>query len=207
MQLYARRPGRAAKQVGGDLLVALGAILAVRLGLRVREVVAGLGAPGREVAEAGSGLARAAQTTSGQLAEMPLVGGALRQPFELLADGGRALVEAGNAQQSAAEDLALLLAVLVTTLPLALLLAVWLPPRLRWVREATAAARIVGADGGDALLALRAVTTRPLAELLRVEPDPWGALRRGETSGLAELERSALGLPRRISAGDPLAEP
>lgn len=195
MRLYARRRAMAVRQAVGDGAVLTCAALLAWLGLRVHDVVSRLGAPGRELAEVGANLARAGDSNADRAADVPLLGSALAAPLELFARGGRALADVGAAQQAAAQDVAMLLAVLVTAVPLAALLALWLPPRVRWVREATVAARLEAAGAGEALFALRALAHRPLADLARAEADPWAALQRGDTRRLAELERAALGLP------------
>jgi hypothetical protein len=60
------------------------------------------------------------------------------------------------------------------------------------VLEATAAGRLPP----DELLALRALATRPLRELLGVSSDPVGDYRAGRWEALADLERRELGLRR-----------
>lgn len=89
------------------------------------------------------------------------------------------------------------LAVLVGALPVVVALAVWLPRRLRWVRDARAVVRL-HATGGLELLAWRALVHQPLPVLARAGvADPAGALRAGDAAAvnrLAALELSAAGL-------------
>lgn len=70
----------------------------------------------------------------------------------------------------------------------------YLPGRVRWIRQATAARGLVAASSDLHLFALRAVASRPLAELRRVEPDPMAAMASGDFVRLAELELRAMGL-------------
>jgi len=76
------------------------------------------------------------------------------------------------------------------------ILVVRVPPRLAAARRAATAARLrdAGAGAGEELLALRALTSRPLEELLAVAPDPMEAYRRGDHAALAALELRANGL-------------
>jgi hypothetical protein len=78
------------------------------------------------------------------------------------------------------------------------LLARWLPWRLRWVREASAAARLMrGAEPDLELLAARAVATAPLRRLAALPPGTGEAWRAGDPAAvraLAALEAGRLGL-------------
>ncbi|MDQ6650632.1 MAG: hypothetical protein M3Z02_11060, partial [Actinomycetota bacterium] len=81
-----------------------------------------------------------------------------------------------------------------------------LPDRLRWAREAGAAARLRAGSLNLELFAVRALAQRPLVELARLGPDPAGAYRRNEpvvVEALAGLELMALGLraPTPTSSG------
>jgi hypothetical protein len=74
-------------------------------------------------------------------------------------------------------------------------LMVWLPLRVRYARLTRSAvtARAVDTD----LLALRAITRRPVRRLLRISPDPAAAWRRDDRDvvrALAALELRSLGL-------------
>ena len=90
-------------------------------------------------------------------------------------------------------------------------LLMWLPLRLRYARLARSAvtARAVDTD----LLALRAITRRPVRRLLKIAPDPAAAWRRDDRDvvrALAALELRSLGLrcpahPARLSRRQPPA--
>jgi hypothetical protein len=125
---------------------------------------------------------------------VPLVGDALTRPFAALGGSGRDLAEAGARQQEVVLTVALWLGVVAAALPILVLLGLYLPPRVRWIREASAAARFRAAGADAQLFALRALTNRSLRELRRATPDPWGAYRSGDWRPLAELELRALGI-------------
>jgi hypothetical protein len=76
-------------------------------------------------------------------------------------------------------------------------LFVWLPLRVRWVRRASAAARLRDVSSGRDLLALRALATQPLGRLVRLDPQIAAAWRRGDpdaVEALARLQLRSLGL-------------
>jgi hypothetical protein len=194
MKLYAETAGLRARQLTGDLLVlawAVGWLLAARALYRLVEQLA---APGRAVQAAGSAFAGDVGEIQQTVGRIPVVGGELREPFGRLGGVGRVLADAGATQQQVVHDLALWLGVAVAAVPVVALLVVWLPRRVGWAREATAASGL-RRDGGDLeLFALRAVANRPLRQLRRVTADPAGALRAGDYAGLAALELRELGL-------------
>jgi hypothetical protein len=74
-------------------------------------------------------------------------------------------------------------------------LLMWLPLRVRYARLARSAATARAVDSD--LLALRAITRRPVRSLLRVAPDPAASWRRDERAvvhRLAALELRSLGM-------------
>lgn len=93
--------------------------------------------------------------------------------------------------------MALILPLMAIAVPLALVLFVWLPLRLRWIRRAGVAAAVRTDPAGRDLLALRALAGRPLNELARLGPDIAQSWRAGDpeaVDALAELELRRLGL-------------
>jgi hypothetical protein len=193
MVLYADREPLRSRQVLTDAGVVAWVAAWVWLGSRLHDIVSRLAGPGEDVEGAGRALASAAERGSGT----PVIGGA----FDGVAEGGRALGRAGVAQQDAVSALAWWLAVLVVVAPTAWLLARWLPARVGWVRDATAARALLDAGGDERLFALRALAVAPLPDLRRVAADPLACYDRGEVAALAELELRRLGLtPRRLSS-------
>lgn len=143
---------------------------------------------------AGAGFADRLDAVARGVRDLPVVGGALRRPFVGAADAGRNLQAAGAAAGHTVHTLAMWVGFLVAVLPIAWLVARYLPGRLRWMREAGAAARL-RLDGVDLqLFALRAAATAPLHELLRVSADPAAALASGDHHALAAIELRRLGL-------------
>jgi hypothetical protein len=200
MKLYADTPARRTRQVLADLFVASWTALWVWLAVTVNEQVNRLQAPGRTLESAGEGLAGSLTDAGSRAGDLPLVGDRLRQALQNAAGSGDRLADAGRAEQEAVSQLALLLAVLLVVVPVLLVLVVWLVARLRWSREATAAARLIAAGemgSAEDLFALRALARQPLRRLRRIDVDPAAAWRRGDgevIDALAALELRSLGV-------------
>ena len=196
MKVYADRPRRTLAQLATDLCAVVWAALWVRLGFRVHEAVSALAAPGRGLEDAGTALEEHLREAGGAASRVPLVGGELRSPFEAAAGAGHTLAAAGHDQQEAVADLALTLAAITVVVPLTLVLW-WLLRRLRWIREATAASRLLREGADASLFALRALGSQPLSRLRGVAADPVAGWRGGDpevVAALARLELAALGL-------------
>jgi hypothetical protein len=198
MKLYADRPTRVLGQLLGDLVVVILVYLAVRLGRGAYEKVAALAAPGRDAEDAARSTAGTMRDAAGNVDGTPLVGDAVAKPFTALAATSRQLAESAQAYQDSVERLAVLTGVLVAAVPVVLLLAIWLPRRVAWVVEASAASRLVRrAPGAADLLAVRALARQPLRELARLDPSVVQGWRAGDpaaTASLARLELAELGL-------------
>jgi len=211
LRWYAADPARRARQIGVDAFVAAFALACVLAGRAVHEAVARLAAPGRRLEDGAGGLADSLRGAGRTASDLPLVGDELSGPLDGAGASADQLAQAGTSLASAAEALADVLGVVVALLPIALVLALWLPPRLRFARRAGAAQRFLSAGyggTGEDLLALRALASQPLARLARVSPDPLGDWRRGDPAAvarLAALERRSLGLPPAQPPGQPPA--
>jgi len=198
MRWYAADPARRARQVGVDAFVAAFALVCVLAGRAVHEAVARLGAPGLRLQEGAGGLADQLRGAGETASDLPLVGDELSRPLDGAGASAEQLADAGTSLSAAAESLADVLGLVVAVLPIVLVLALWLPPRLRFARRAGAAQRFLAAGAGEDLLALRALASQPLSRLSRVSADPLADWRRGDPAAvarLAALERRALGLP------------
>jgi hypothetical protein len=128
---------------------------------------------------------------------VPLVGDELTAPFTRAAEAARSLAEAGRDQQEIVGNLALVLALLLVAVPLALVLFLWLPARVKWIRRAGVAKSVRDQPAGRDLLALRALASQPLNRLTRLGPDIAQSWRNGDESAvdaLAALELKDLGL-------------
>ncbi|HEX2356176.1 MAG TPA: hypothetical protein VHI50_06910 [Micromonosporaceae bacterium] len=197
MKIYADRPAAALRQVLTDLLVVGWVWFWVWAALRLHDLVEKLAVPGQKLENAGSGIADNLADAGNRINSVPAVGDALASPFEKAAEAARSVAEAGREQQELVGDLALALALALLVFPLGLVLLVWLPLRVRWMRRAGAAAALRAAPAGRDLLALRALATQPLRRLAALGPDVAESWRHGDDStmdALASLELRRLGL-------------
>ena len=216
LQPYAASPARRARQVAADLGVLAWAVVCVVAGVVVHGAVVALADPARSLARGADGLGDQLGGAADAAGRVPLVGDELAGPLSGASGSALDVATASTELASTIAHLALVLGLAVALLPVLLVVAVWLPVRLRFARRAgTAAAWLEGASvgGGDdgvdhggsaaartELLAWRALGSQPLGVLARVSGDPVGDLRRGDpstTAALADLERRALGLPAR----------
>jgi hypothetical protein len=197
VRFYAERPGAAGRQLVTDLIVVLWVYVWVRLALALYDSVSKLAAPGRKLATAGDRMSEQFRDAGGKVRRVPIAGDDLASPFNKAGDAARDLADAGRQQQEIVHNVALALSIGLVVLPLALVLLVWLPRRLSWMRRAGSAARLRTAPAGKDLLALRALATQPLTRLTALDADIATAWRRGDKSAverLAALELTALGL-------------
>jgi hypothetical protein len=197
VKIYADRPAAALRQVLTDLLVVVWVWFWVWAALRLHDLVEKLAVPGQKLENAGGGIADNLADAGNRINSVPAVGDALASPFEKAAEAARSVAEAGRDQQELVGDLALALALALLVFPLGLVLLVWLPLRVRWMRRAGAAAALRTAPAGRDLLALRALATQPLRRLAALGPDVAESWRRGDDStvdALAALELRRLGL-------------
>ena len=197
MRLYADRVPVALRQLTIDILVVLWVYLWIRAGLWVHDIVEKLAVPGQKLQSAGSGIADNLADAGGKVGRVPLVGDQLVKPFNGAADAARSLADAGVQQQEIVGRLALILTILALSVPLALVLFLWLPLRLRWMRRAAIASSVRDEPAGRDLLALRALAGQPLTELVKLGPDIAQSWRNGDAEAvdaLAALELRQLGL-------------
>lgn len=204
MRMYAERPVRLVRQLVADTLAIAWVVLVVMGALAVRGVILTLQKPASALAEAGASIASvfdgAARTAGG----VPFVGGDLSSALGAGIGAGDRIAQAGREQAEAIASVATGTAWVLILIGILPVLLVWLPLRVRYALAASAAVAIRDVD--DDLLALRAITRRPVRRLLKVSPDPAAAWRAGDADvirGLAALELAQLGLgrPRNRAAG------
>lgn len=187
MQLYSSRPRQAIWQVVGDL-VAVGTIVAaVWISQLVGAAIASLGTLGQQVQSAGNGFSTTLGDAGEALAQVPLVGEGVAQPFRDAAGSATDLAAAGTALTGAIDTLASAVATALWLLPVLLVVLLWVVPRARFVTRVRATGALAGTREGRDLLALRALIGQPVATLLRTAPDPVAALRTADESALGAL--------------------
>jgi hypothetical protein len=197
MRWYAERRGRALGQLIVDLLVLVWAIAWVRIAGWVFDLVAKLATPGEKIEDAGHGLTDSLTSAGERVTDVPLVGERLSGPFRSASDASIGIGDAGQSMQDAANGLAWFLAVMIVVLAVGSMLAVWLPLRVHYAMQASAAAALRDSNPDVDLFAMRALNRQPLRRLFAVDPDPAAAWRRGDqvvVRRLADLELRRWGL-------------
>jgi len=187
MKLYADGPARRTRQVVADLLVLAWVVLWLTLADVVHDATLKLAVPGQRLEQAGGGLADRLRDAGSAVGDVPLVGDQVRSPFDGAGGAADQIAAAGAAQVEAVQTLAFWLGLTVGAVPILLVLAIYVPLRLRFVRTATAGQRLIDADADLDLFALRAMATQPMHRLARVSDDPVRAWRDGDRDVVREL--------------------
>ncbi|MGX7826646.1 hypothetical protein ACTG9Q_16290 [Actinokineospora sp. 24-640] len=174
MRLYAETPVRRLGQFVADLAALAFLLLAVWVAMAVRDGVLLLRAPGEGLTTAGNAIGGAFTSAADTARGVPLVGDDLASALGTGTAAGTSLADAGRWQVDAVTTLAFWLTVALIAVPALALALVWLPRRVRFARDATAAARLraQGPAGLD-LLAMRALHTQPLSRLARLRTPDW----------------------------------
>jgi hypothetical protein len=199
---YADTPVRLTLQLCADALVLLWVVLWVLVGRFVHATVTGLAKAGFLLRDGADGVASNLLSAGSGVHRVPLVGDALAS--SLSSAGGAAGGVAGAGQQlgDRITGLALPLSLIVALAPILSVGLVWGMLRLRFARRAGMAAELAQAPGGNRLLALRALATRPLHELAAVSEDPLEAFLNHDEAvmtRLADLELAGCGVRRQAA--------
>ncbi|WP_432512938.1 hypothetical protein [Kineococcus sp. SYSU DK001] len=203
MPFYADVPARRTRQVladAGCLALVAAAVLA---GRTVHGTVAAAAEPARRFADGSASLAQRLTDAGDAVDGTPLVGDEVADVLDRSAGSASSLARAAAGQHEALLDLATTLGVLVALVPVLLVVAVRAAQRVRWARRVRDARALAADLAGDRVLALRALQRRDAGPLLAVDPDPAGAWRDDDARAvraLADLELTALGVRRRVTA-------
>ena len=205
MGVYAARPARMMTQLLSDLFVVVWALTWGVVAIFVRQAVAVLATPARETGRTATRLAANFNDAATEAAKVPGVGDQLRRPFDAAAGTLGTVITAADHQVDSIERLALLMGWLVFAIPVAVVIAIWLPRRVRFYRQARAAQHFIDSSADLDLFALRAMASQPMHVLAGVSDDPVAAWRTGDRAvinELAQLElaRSGLQMPARLGA-------
>lgn len=197
MVLYSDYPSARTRQVLADALALLAAGIVIVVAASMAAAIRTLGGFGRDLEMAGldfqSGLTDAAETLGG----VPLVGEGIRGPFDLAADAGASVADAGRQQQAFVEIVAATTGWLIALLPLSLLVTLWLVPRIRFAVRSHRLRGMIAAGMTADTLAARALARAPLGQLVAVHPDPAAAWRSNDPAlvrALAHIELRRAGI-------------
>lgn len=160
----------------------------------------------RELTELSTTLEQAAgaieQTGAGlrQVADIPFIGGQIGAVAERVEETGARTRRSAVETRDSVESLSFALGAVAAVLPSVLLLALYLPMRVLWHREAAAVRRALRRDpassGLQEFLARRAAATLPYHELKRISENPWRDLQEERYERLADAELARLGVRR-----------
>ena len=206
MGLYAAQPARRAGQLLGDGLVVAWVLGWAVVGVLVDRTVSLLAGPARETARTAERIAGGFSDAAGQAGQVPGLGEQLRRPFDSASGPLAELIASADRQVAVIERVAALTGWLAFVIPVAVVLAFWLPRRIHFHRRARAAQAFLDSSADVDLFALRALAAQPLHVLAAISPDPVAAWRTGDRAVITrlaevELRSSGLDLP------DELREP
>lgn len=210
MALYARPSWQLTRQVTTDVFVVVWTGVWWLAGRALDAVIRGLAAPSRAIQDAAGSMQDGFEEAARSVETVPLAGPSLRQPFDAAASGLQQVWQSAHDQVVGIEQVATLTGLLTFAIPVAIILALWLPARIRFIRNSRATARFISIQPNLELLALRALATQPFHRLAQVSNDPLAAWRDGDEQvidALAELElrRNGLRRPRVARLPDPPA--
>jgi hypothetical protein len=205
MGIYAKRPARMIGQLFGDGFVVLWTIGWAIIGIFVHRVIEILAVPARETARTATRLAENFREAATEAAKVPVAGEQLRRPFDAASVTLGNLITSANDQVTSIERLALIVGWLVFLIPVTIVVAFWLPRRIRFYRQARASQVFLDALPDLDLFALRAMAAQPLYVLAEISDDPVKAWRSGDRAVInqlaeVELRRNGLRLPDTLRA-------
>jgi hypothetical protein len=200
MGIYAKRPAKMIGQLVGDGFVVIWTIGWGIVAIFVHKVIEVLATPARETARTAMRLAENFREAAAEAAKVPVAGEQLRRPLDSASVSLGTLIESANEQVASIERLALIVGWLVFLIPVTIVIAFWLPRRIRFYRQAHASQVFLDSLADLDLFALRAMASQPLYVLAEISDDPVQAWRSGDReviNKLAEIElrRNGLQLP------------
>ena len=205
MGIYAKHPAKMIGQLVGDGFVVLWAIGWAIVAIFVHRVIEVLATPARETARTAMRLAENFRQAAAEAAKVPVAGEQMRRPLDAAAGTLGNLIDSANDQVVSIERLALIVGWLVFLIPVATVIAFWLPRRIRFYRQARASQVFLDSLADLDLFALRAMAAQPLYVLAEISDDPVQAWRSGDREVInklaeVELKRNGLQLPATLRA-------
>ena len=197
MSFYARPSPRMFRPIGADLFVLAWIVGWVLVGRALNALIRTIAEPSRAVVRAAQGVRDDMSDAAAQAAGIPAIGGQLRRPFDAAAGNLEQMAQSAQNQVVAIEHVAVAAGIVVAAIPIAVLVALWLPRRIRFFVTNRAARRFLDSQADLDLFALRALATQPLHVLGRISPDPVTAWRSGDREvidRLADVELRRTGL-------------
>lgn len=197
MRLYPQLPGPRIGTLSRDLLIVALLVLFGWLGKEVHDAVDALAVLGEGVRSGGEAVRGGFESAADAVDGTPVVGGEIADGLRDAGDAsGGNVADLGTAGEEKVHYLANLLGLLTFAIPSAFVLLAMLPPRIRQIRQLTAASRVLSEPVGERrrLLAMRAAFALPYAQLLQYTKDPIGDLAAGRYDRLVEAVLEDVGL-------------
>jgi len=183
-----------------DLLIVALLVLFAWLGKQVHDAVDALAVLGEGVRSGGEAVQGGFESAADAVDGTPVVGGEIADGLRDAGDAsGGNVADLGTSGEEKVHYLANLLGLLMFAIPSAFVLLAMLPPRIRQIRQMTAASRVLSEPVAERrrLLAMRAAFSLPYGQLLQYTKDPIGdlAAERYEPLVKAVLEDAGLRAP------------
>lgn len=197
MKLYADHRPRRRRQIAADVFFLCWICLWAWQGWSTFHSTMELTGPTEKTRAAAASLADNMGEAADTLGGIPVLGDAAADPFLRAEASAAKLADAGERTEDSLRVLAWKLGLSLGLGPTVLYGAFFLPPRLRFIRNATAGRAFLDSTHDIDLFAVRALANQPLDRLARISGDPAGAWRRGDPAviqALAELEMTDCGL-------------
>jgi hypothetical protein len=197
MKLYADQMSLFLRQLLLDCLVVGWVFFWAWMGHAVHDGTLALADPGHQIQSSATSLGDSLRDAGDRLSDVPVIGGGVSTPFDQASEATDSLAGAGDAEVVAVEKLANWLGWSIALIPILVVLGLYLPGRIRFVRNAGAGQRFIDADPDLRLFALRAMTHQPMHVLAKVSDDPvtaWQLNDRDVVRALAEIELREAGL-------------
>lgn len=197
MTFYARPSWRLARQIAADVFAVVWTLAWWFVGRAMEATIRVLSNLERATTQTLTDLQTQLTNTANQAGSIPAVGPQLRKPIDQMAASVGGLGGSLSSQASGIEAVASLAGAVVFAIPFLIMLALWLPRRLRYARLTREMRELAASPHGVELLALRALIHEPLSALSAVDADPAGAWTRRDPAalaGFADLELASTGV-------------
>ena len=186
-----------------DLGVALWVGLCVALGIVIGNQVRHLDRYGTTIDQSADALDEVVSALD-IVAGLPFIGGEVREIADVIEATAARMRTSGSDTREAARNLSTLLAVAVSIVPTAPVLAFYVPYRAQQIRRNTELIRSLLRNRHSVFtrnyLANRALSELPYGALQQMGLDPWGQVRQGRVERLAAEELRRLGLDEELAA-------
>jgi hypothetical protein len=201
--LWSEVPRARVREIAADIVTVVWLGFWGRIGWRIYQDVSGYARAGQTVRSGGTALEAAGQRVGEALGKVPVVGKELGEAVNrAFAGAAGPLVVSGGQMESLIMTVAILLGILIATIPIAIWLSAYFPWRAERLRALRAAHQVIRMSPVapepeiQRLLASRAIHRLSYQDLLAYTPDPFGDWSLGRFDRLAQAELELAGLRR-----------